>query len=210
MAANLRSGQKAQHMAGRKLENYLTRQFERQIGRASIEREQKYRVGDVDAVRRRLLKQGAKPHASGFERNELFDNNGALRAQGRRLRLRRHGNQPAVLTMKGPRLNGSHKRRMEVETPVDYGAAKHILELLGFRVHETYSKLREEYRLDGCPVCLDHIPECGWFLEIEGPRTRIVDIARRLRLRAADREKLSYRKLIRRADLNNAPRDNVT
>src|SRR5262245_25171682 len=184
-------------MARRKLEKYLTRQFERQVGRASIEREQKYRVADVETVRRRLLTQGAKPHASGFERNELFDSNGALRAQGRRLRLRRHGKQPAVLTMKGPRLNGSHKRRMEVETPVDSAAAKHILELLGFRVHETYSKLREEYRLEGCPVCLDHIPDCGWFLEIEGPRNKIIDIAQRLRLRASDRERLSYRKLIR-------------
>src|SRR5215475_15960713 len=185
-------------MAGQKLEKYLTRQFEQQVGRISIEREQKYRVADIRVMRRRLLKLGAKPHANGFERNELFDNNGCLRAQGRKLRLRRHGNHPAVLTLKGPRLNGSHKRRMEVETPVHYEAAKHILELLGFRVHETYSKVREEYRLDGCPVCLDHIPECGWFLEIEGPKGKIVEIARRLRLRASDREKLSYRKLIRK------------
>ena len=185
-------------MARRKLEKYLTRQFEQQVGRASVEREQKYRVGDVSTMRRRLLKLGAEPHAAGFERNELFDSNGALRAQGRKLRLRRHGNHPAVLTLKGPRLNGSHKRRMEVETPVRYEAAKHILELLGYRVHETYSKLREEYRLEGCAVCLDHIPECGWFLEIEGPRGKIVDIARRLQLRASDRETLSYRKLIRK------------
>src|SRR5215468_4589558 len=184
-------------MARRKLEKYLTRQFEQHVGRASIEREQKYRVMDVSTMRRRLLKLGAEPHANGFERNELFDNNGALRAQGRKLRLRRHGNHPAMLTVKGPRLNGSHKRRMEVETPVHYEAAKHILELLGFRVHETYSKLREEYRLDGCAVCLDHIPECGWFLEIEGPKGKIVEIARGLRLRASDRERLSYRKLIR-------------
>jgi adenylate cyclase class 2 len=180
------------------LEKYLTRQFERQIGRASIEREQKYRVPDVSVLRRRLIKHGAKPHANGFERNELFDCNGTLRAQGRKLRLRRHGNHVAVLTVKGPRLNGSHKRRMEVETPVHYEPAKHILELLGFRVQETYSKQREEYKLDGCSVCLDHIPECGWFLEIEGSRQKIVAIARRLRLRASDRERLSYRKLIRR------------
>src|SRR5262245_43159267 len=185
-------------MPRRRLERYLTRQFEEQLGRTSVEREQKYRIADVDRTRRRLLAQGAKPHANGFERNELFDCNGSLRSQGRRLRLRRHGKKIAMLTMKGPRLNGSHKRRMEVETPVRYDAAKQILELLGFRVHETYSKLREEYRLEGCPVCLDHIPECGWFLEIEGPRNKIVAIARRLGLRAKDRERLSYRKLIRR------------
>jgi len=184
-------------MAARKLEKYLTRQFERHVARSSIEREQKYRVADIRILRRRLLKLGAEAHASGFERNELFDCNDRLRNQGRKLRLRRHGTDIAMLTLKGPRLNGAHKTRMEVETPVDYEAAKRILELLDFRVKETYSKLREEYRLEGCPVCLDHIPDCGWFLEIEGRAGKIADIARRLRLRPADREKRSYRKLIK-------------
>jgi len=102
-----------------------------------------------------------------------------------------------MLTLKGPRLKGTQKARMEVETPVDYEATKRILELMGFRVNETYSKLREEYRLDGCPVCLDHVPDCGWFVEIEGTRGRIIDIARRLQLRSSDRELRSYRKLIK-------------
>jgi adenylate cyclase, class 2 len=102
-----------------------------------------------------------------------------------------------MLTLKGPRMNGSHKARMEVETPVQYEATKRILELLGFRVNETYSKIREEYRLDGCPVCLDHIPECGWFVEIEGTSRKITSIARQLGLRASDRERRSYRKIIK-------------
>ena len=102
-----------------------------------------------------------------------------------------------MLTLKGPRQNGHQKTRMEVETRVEYEAAKRILELLDFRVKETYSKLREEYRLDGCPVCLDHIPNAGWFVEIEGPQRKISETARRLGLRPADREHRSYRKLIK-------------
>lgn len=86
---------------------------------------------------------------------------------------------------------------MEVETPVEYTAAKRILELLDFRVKETYSKVREEYRLGGCAVCLDHIPNAGWFVEIEGPRIKISETARRLGLRPANREHRSYRKLIK-------------
>src|SRR5262249_23713379 len=150
------------------LEQYLTRQFERHLARNSVEREQKYRVADIDRFRRRLRTLRAEPHASGFERNELFDSDDRLRRSGRKLRLRRHGNNIAMLTLKGPRLEGVHKTRMEVETPVEYEAAKRILELLGFRVNETYSKVREEYRLDGCAVCLDNIPHSGWFIEIEG------------------------------------------
>jgi adenylate cyclase class 2 len=184
-------------MAKRKLEKYLTRQFEQHVAHHSVEREQKYRIADVRAVRARLLQLGAQAHASGFERNEMFDCNDRLRSQGRKLRLRRHGREIAMLTLKGPRLNGSHKARMEVETPVEYEAAKRILELLDFRVNETYSKLREEYRLEGCQVCLDHIPDCGWFVEIEGTARKIASIARLLGLRAADRERRSYRKLIK-------------
>ena len=165
----------------------------------SLEREQKYRVTDIDSVRASLLRLGAKIHASGFERNELFDYDNRLRRKGLKLRLRRHGGKLAVLTLKGPRLAGRQKTRMEVETPINYEAAKRILELVGFRIKETYSKTRQEYRLDGCAVCLDHIPNSGWFVEIEGPTGKIQDLARRLGLQLADRENRSYRKLIRDA-----------
>ena len=110
-----------------------------------------------------------------------------------------HGGKIAMLTLKGPRQDGRQKTRMEVETHVEYEAAKRILELLDFRVKETYSKHREEYRLDGCAVCLDHIPNAGWFVEIEGPTRKISETARRLGLRPADRELRSYRKLIKEA-----------
>jgi predicted adenylyl cyclase CyaB len=186
-------------MAARKLEKYLTRQFEQTVARNSVEREQKYRVADIGPIRARLVRLGAEAHASGFERNELFDCDGRLRREGRKLRLRRHGTKIAMLTLKGPRLGGAHKARMEVETPVHYEAAKRILELLDFRVKETYSKLREEYRLYGCPVCLDHIPNTGWFVEIEGAPGKIREIARRLGLQRSDQEDQSYRKLIRQS-----------
>jgi adenylate cyclase class 2 len=192
-------------MGARKLEQYLTRQFEQHVSRESVEREQKYRVARVATIRRRLLKLGAQAHASGFERNELFDCDDRLRRQGLKLRLRCHGGKIAMLTLKGPRQNGRQKTRMEVETPVEYEAAKRILELLDFRVRETYTKLREEYRLDGCAVCLDHVPNAGWFVEIEGPRRKIGDTARRLGLRPADREHRSYRKLIKEATVLSLP-----
>jgi adenylate cyclase, class 2 len=184
-------------MAKRKLEQYLTRQFENHVARSYVEIEQKYRVFDVDGLRKKLIKLGARRSAKGYERNELFDMDGTLRKQGRKLRLRRHGEEKAVLTLKGPRQGGTHKKRMEIETRVDYEPAKRILELLSFRVSETYSKVREEFKLDSCTVCLDHIPQCGWFFEIEGTRKQITEIARKLQLKNLDREHRSYRKLIK-------------
>lgn len=191
-------------MPTRKLEKYLARQFERRVTDESLEREQKYRVANIEKLRDRLLGLGAEAHASGFERNELFDLNGRLRNRGHKLRLRRHGDKVAMLTLKGPRLKGRQKTRMEVETRVDYEAAKRILELVGFRIKETYSKIREEYRLDGCAVCLDHIPSAGWFVEIEGESRKIRRIALQLGLQRADREHRSYRKLIKDAEAMSA------
>jgi adenylate cyclase class 2 len=195
-------------MPTRKLEKYLTRQFELRVQKDNVEREQKYRVGKIDSIRSNLFRLGAEVQARGYERNELFDFDERLRRQGRKLRLRRHGNHLAMLTLKGPRLKGHHKTRMEVQTPVDYEAAKQILELVGFRINETYSKMREEYRLDGCAVCLDHIPNAGWFVEIEGARGKISKVARRLGLLRHHREARSYRKLIREASANGQQKTN--
>jgi adenylate cyclase, class 2 len=193
-------------MAARKLEKYLTRQFEERVSRESVECEQKYRVARVDTIRKRLVKLGAHAHASGFERNELFDCSDRLRDQGFKLRLRCHGGKIARLTLKGPRKTGSQKIRMEVETAVEYEPAKRILELLDFRVKETYSKVREEYRLDGCAICLDHIPTAGWFVEIEGSQRKISQIARLPGLRGTDREDRSYRKLIKESAISRRSR----
>ena len=188
-------------MGAGKLERYLTRQFEELVADCSVEREEKYRVGNLETVRRKLRKLGAHTHASGFERNELFDYEDRLRRQGLKLRLRCHGGKVAMLTLKGPRRKGRQKTRMEVETPVEYRAAKRILELLDFRVTENYSKVREEYRLDGCTVCLDQIPNSGCYVEIEGTAKNISETAHRLGLRTTDREHRSYRRLIKEAGI---------
>lgn len=191
-------------MPAKKLERYLTRQFEQIVANRSVEREQKYRVANLDTIRRKLRKLGARIHVSGFERNELFDQNGRLRRHGLKLRLRCHGGKIAMLTIKGPRRNGHTKTRMEVETPVEYGSAKRILELLDFRVAETYSKMREEYRLDSCTVCLDQIADSGCYVEIEGAAKKISATARHLGLTAREREHRSYRQLIKDAALSSS------
>src|SRR5262245_31923287 len=103
-------------MGARKLEKYLTRQFEELVADCSVEREEKYRVGNLETVRGKLRKLRADAHASGFERNELFDHDDRLRRQGLKLRLRCHDGKIAMLTLKGPRRKGRQKIRMEVET----------------------------------------------------------------------------------------------
>lgn len=157
-----------------------------------LEIEQKYRLKDPPAVRALLKKAGAKKIRQGTEFNEFFDKNGFLRDQKTALRLRRHGNGPAVLTLKGPRQKSRFSKRMEVETPVDYKAAKALLSFFGCARVMHYKKKRESYRLGRALVTLDFLSGFGWFLEVEARPREILRTAAQLGLRPSDRETRSY------------------
>ncbi len=98
-----------------------------------------------------------------------------LRLEGRRSRL----------TFKGPRLNnGRFKERLEIETEVRDGLeAGRILQALGLRDAFRYEKFRTVYRRRGdsdhAEVAYDETP-IGTYLELEGPRRWIDEVARAL------------------------------
>ena len=160
-----------------------------------FEVEQKYRIGDPKAVRALFKKVGARKISGGLEENEFFDRNGLLGARKIALRLRRSGKK-ATLTLKGPRLRSRFTKRLELETPVDHGPVKTILQLSGFKVVRSYKKKRELFRLGKCFVTLDRLRKFGWFLEIEGPVSAIAGFERKLGLKKSDREKKSYLQML--------------
>ncbi len=157
-----------------------------------FEIEQKYRLKDPQSVRTLLKKAGARKIREGLEFNEFFDKGRFFRGQKVALRLRRHGNGQALLTLKGPRLRSRFTRRMEIETAVDYRSAKAMLEFLGCEPVMQYKKKRESYRFGRALVTLDHLSRFGWFLEIETQPREIARIAGKLGLRPEDREPRSY------------------
>ncbi len=157
-----------------------------------FEIEQKYRLKNPRTVRALLNKAGGKKIREGSESNEFFDHQGFFRSQKVALRLRRHGNGPAVLTLKGPRLKSRFTKRLEIETSVDYQAAKALLSFLGCERVMQYRKKRESYRLGRALVTLDFLPAFGWFLEIEARPREIARVAGQLGVGPADREPRSY------------------
>jgi len=162
-----------------------------------IEIEQKYRISNPPLIRQRLLQLGARRIKSGRERNELFDLDGNLRKRKSLLRLRLWGKRDAWLTFKGPRLRGQFKRRLELETMVDYNRAKLILQYLDFKVVARYEKRREAFKLSSCIVALDYLlPKHGWFLEVEGSSRNIRQVAKRLGLQKVEEER-SYPELLK-------------
>jgi predicted adenylyl cyclase CyaB len=158
-----------------------------------FEVEQKYKVNNPAAVRKRLKALKARRLAGGHEKNELWDLGTHVRKKGSVLRLRTFDGK-GIFTLKGPRLKSKFKKRVEVETEVNPKAVKKMLELLGFRVVARYEKTRDEFKLGLAHVTLDHLKNVGWFVEIEAPASQIQNIAAKLGLK--EREERSYLEMI--------------
>lgn len=157
-----------------------------------LEVEQKYRLNNPVRVRGILKKMRARKIGDGPEHNEFFDKGDFFRRQKVALRLRRYGKGPAVLTVKGPRMKSKFSKRLEIETAVDYDAAKALLAFWGCQRVMHYTKRRVTYRLGRALVTLDTLPNVGKFLEIEASPKDIVRIAAKLGLKSSDREMRSY------------------
>ena len=141
---------------------------------------------DPAATLRRLAELGFRQvHRRSFERNTLFDfPDSRLRSADSLMRLRLERRR-SRLTFKGPRVNNDRfKERLEIETEVKDGPeAERILEALGLHDAFRYEKFRTVYRRRGDPehaeVAYDETP-IGTYLEIEGPRRWIDEVARHL------------------------------
>jgi predicted adenylyl cyclase CyaB len=157
-----------------------------------VERELKFRAGDLGALRDRLLElQAEREGPPAFEDNWIFDRDGELQRQGCVLRVRDDGKGGALLTFKGrAQFEGAVKVRDELELRVsDATEARTLLEALGYAVVRRYQKMREAWRLGAVTICLDHTP-IGDFVEFEGERAET--LAKRCGFRSQDAERRTY------------------
>ncbi len=167
---------------------------ERAVTSDGVERELKFPCDDLDAVRSRLAELGAEREStSALEDNLVFDRDGELAAAGCLLRLR-SDQRGARLTFKGPAsFEGTTKLRQEIETEVGGVEPMHeLLRGLGYRLAYRYQKMREEWRLGGVVVSLDHTP-IGDYVEFEGGEAERV--ASRCRFDPARAEPRTYYRL---------------
>ena len=159
-----------------------------------VERELKFRTPGLEVVRERLVElEAERLGPAHFEDNLILDRDGELERKGCLLRLRADG-RGVRMTYKGPRKTEGHtKVRLEHETSVgDLARAQALFESLGYRVVRRYQKVREEWRVGGVEIALDHTP-MGDYVEIEGNRAEV--LARRFGLDPAKAEQRSYLRL---------------
>ncbi len=154
-------------------------------GNDHLEAEVKFLVGDLTAVRARLISLGATLKKERiFEKNVRFDTpDERLRHELKLLRLRQ--DTAVRLTFKGPTpadLTSEVKVREELEIEVsDFDTAAAICEQLGFAPLQVYEKYRETFQLGEIEVVLDEMPY-GNFVELEGPESAIKTAALQLNL----------------------------
>jgi adenylate cyclase, class 2 len=153
----------------------------------SQEIEIKFRVGDLQALARKLRGAGFQVTTRRtHEMNTLYDlPGGVLRARGELLRLRKYGTE-WTLTHKSGKKIGRHSSREELETSVDDGKQMElILHALGYAPSFRYEKFRAEWTDGKGQVVVDETP-IGNFCEIEGKPRWIDAVAKKLGVSGAD------------------------
>ncbi|TWI71773.1 adenylate cyclase class 2 [Desulfobotulus alkaliphilus] len=165
-----------------------------------LEIEVKFYISEPLEFRNRILSKNAISEGRILEKNILLDTPDLqLRKNGVLLRLRQ--TDKCTLTVKSiPRSgqDGEFKVLEETETGIeDFDAAEKAFATLGF-IHKTaYEKFRETFQLKGVEICLDELP-FGYFVELEGEKAAIREVADILGLQWDQRITLSYRSLFER------------
>jgi len=177
-----------------------------------IETEVKFHITNIKFLRGIILDLGADSKGRIFEANLRYENkNNDLIKRKSLLRLRK--DTKTTLTFKS-RLESEDNefkslRELEVEVS-DFNKMKLILEALGFHQEQIYEKYRETLILNGTTLCIDAMP-FGNFLEIEGEKQAIADLAKKIGLDWSKRSILNYLELFERLKKElNLPFSDVT
>lgn len=159
----------------------------------NLETEVKFFLPDVNPIRRRIIEIGADFKGRVFETNLRFEDDDKRLIQKKSLlRLRKDIKTTLTFKSEPPFKDDQFKTLREFEVEVsDFSGMKQILESLGFHEEQVYEKWRETFVLSNTHLCLDTMPY-GDFLEIEGPKQHIKDLASRIGLKWPKRILLNY------------------
>lgn len=164
-----------------------------------LETEIKFYIPEPTGLRNRILSENGLSKGRLFEKNLLFDTPDAeLRKKGILLRLRL--DRTCTLTVKTATdtLDTEFKILREIETGIeDFETASQALHALGFTRTTPYEKYRETFHLRNVEICLDEMP-FGNFVELEGKKEDIREVAQLLGLDGSLGITSSYRTLFER------------
>lgn len=164
--------------------------------------EVKFLVEDFRMIRAKLRKMRARLAWKGRNPTLYFDVPSAtLRKAGKILRLQKRPGHPGKLTLKSG--TGRKDRRYKIQkewkvTVTDFDAVRDILKSIGFVVVFRYMKKREHWLLRDAAIELDELDDGRRFVEIEGSKKRIAELARVFGLDWNNSTSVSYFDLLRK------------
>lgn len=139
----------------------------------ALEVEQKFRVSDHDAVRRKIVELGAGAAGAVSQCDTYFAHPSREFVQTGEVMRVRSTDKGAFLTYKGAKLDQVVKTRREIELPIGDTSLefKELLEALGFTPITEVRKRRERFHLIhgkvAIEIALDTVDEVGSFVEVE-------------------------------------------
>ncbi|MBN1806727.1 MAG: class IV adenylate cyclase [Sedimentisphaerales bacterium] len=164
--------------------------------------EAKLKVDSHSEIERKLGELGAKFLGEQLQTDYFFDDtNTTLIKTDKCLRLRKQkadNNENYFLTYKGSREESNFKKRQEIESEIkDAGSFYKLLSALGYEQVLVLEKKRCLWQYGDCEVALDHLPDLGDFVEIEGPDEQsIVNVQNILGLSGSPHISKSYAYLL--------------
>ena len=163
---------------------------------STLEIEVKFFLANMETVRNQLQQAGARSQGRVLEYNICFENAAGDLHQGKSLlRLRKDKKTTLTYKAKPASLDADFKVLKELEVAVsNFDTMMDILQALGFHQEHVYEKFRETFTLGSTEICLDSMP-FGNFLEIEGQKEDIRDLARQLGMPWSRRILWNYRSM---------------
>ncbi len=138
--------------------------------------EQKYRVADLESIRRAMADRGASVQEAITQVDTYFAHPSRdFAATDEALRIRRVG-EANVVTYKGPKIDATTKTRQEIELAIASGSegaelAGQMFVALGFRRVADVSKVRQTFCIEhdqqSIEIAADQIEGLGSFVELE-------------------------------------------
>ena len=158
-----------------------------------LEIEVKFHISDIKLLRQRLLALNCVSKGRVFEKNiRLDDKNSSLLKNRSLLRLRQDNTNHLTFKATPGVQDKEFKVMTEHEVVVsDFESALNILISLGFNPVQQYDKWRETFILGSTQLLIDTLPY-GSFLEIEGEKPHIHQLAMELGLNWDHRILLNY------------------
>ncbi|NQS88184.1 class IV adenylate cyclase [Patescibacteria group bacterium] len=160
----------------------------------AIEVEIKIKLKNPTRVRQKLLSIGAKDLGEQLELDIFYDTGrDGFRKADQVRRLRQQG-KISILTYKGPKeLVSGMQKRLEIETQVgDFEKMRQILLALGHKEGVKAEKKRQTFEYEGLKILIDKVAFIGWWIELEGTRSKILEVVEKLDLDPDKAEKRHY------------------